>query len=351
MVRKTNIFSLHEQLGGKVVDFAGWLLPVRYESAVQEHLAVRNSVGIFDVSHMGEILVEGENSEEFLNYVTCNDLRDVSDWKAQYSAILNENSGVVDDLIIYRYSRVKYFLCVNASNVDTVFNWLNQKNTFGVSILNVSEKYSQIAVQGKNAISLLNNSEINKLKYFEFCETEVFGIPAVVARTGYTGEDGVEIFIPWESGEALFKKLIELGAKPCGLAARDSLRLEACYPLHGHELGTELSAVDSGLSWIIKLKKEDFIGKDFISKYLGTQKLIAFEVVEPGIVRENTKLFSDGIEVGYVTSGTHTPTLNKSVGMAIIKNQFADVGTVLNAEVRGKFIQIKVVKKPLYKRV
>lgn len=361
-LRRTPLFERHQQLGGKLVPFAGWELPVQYRGVVPEHHAVRNAVGIFDVSHMGEIEVRGSQAEQALNYLTCNDVTTLVDGKAHYSAILTPQGGVVDDIIIYRFSREHYLLCVNAANTARDFEWLTEHNRFDAQFENVSDRYGQIALQGPQARAVLQalgaqGAALAQLKYFHFVESELFGVPVLVACTGYTGEDGVELFIPWDQTGQVWDGLLassEATVEPCGLGARDSLRLEACYPLHGHELSQEVSAIESGLGWVVKLKKGDFIGREALEPQVregAPRAVAAFFVEDAGITRHGDPVHDDaGRVVGVVTSGTKTPTLNRALGLALVERRFAEVGSTFFAQVRGKGLRCSVVPKPFYKR-
>lgn len=357
---KTPLFEQHKAAGGQIVDFAGWDLPVRYSGIAQEHQAVRKSAGIFDVSHMGQIMVSGEGSEEFLNYCCCNDLEKIQDNQAQYSALLNEQGGVIDDLIIYRLNQKKFLLCVNASNTSEAFHWLAKHNKNGLTINNVSEDFGLIALQGPKATEILSKiiPEITELKKFFFTEAYYKNLPIIIARTGYTGEDGFELFCPWDDTPLLWEALLEAGDKQlslCGLGARDTLRLEASYPLHGHELRPDLPALSSGLNWIIKFAKQDFIGKAALQDLADNHEydqLVGFHVMEPGLVRAKTILYDvDGTKVGEVTSGTKTPGFDKPIGMAIVKKDSSQLNTELFAEVRKRNIAIQLTEMPFYRRI
>ena len=360
MTKRTPLYDFHVNNGGKVVEFAGWDLPVRFNGIIEEHNATRNSATLFDVSHMGEIFVDGPEAEAALNYLCCNDITKIADNQAQYSALLNELGGVIDDIIIYRFNTEKYLICVNASNADKDYAWLTKRNKFNCKITNHSEKFGQIAIQGPLSESILSElvPAVKNLKYFYFAEAKIADVPVIVARTGYTGEDGFEIFIPTESTakitDIVYQHGKDKGLTLAGLGARDSLRLEASYPLHGHELGEHIPALASGLGWIIKMNKPDFIGKSNIEKYKAggnIQKLCGFKVTGQGIVRENTKVFdSNKNEIGFVTSGTKTPTVNTAIGMMIIPETQSTLGNKLQAEVRGNLIEIEVIKLPFYKR-
>lgn len=361
-MKKTPLYDEHLRLGGKIVEFAGWQMPVQYSGVVAEHATVRERVGLFDVSHMGEIWVTGANAEAALEFLTCNRVSALVDGKAQYSAILNEQGGVIDDIIVYRFSRDRFFLCVNASNADKDFEWLVKKNPTDATITNASAEYGQIAVQGPKALEvvapLVKGADLSTLKGFHVVEGEIIGNPVIIARTGYTGEDGVEIFIKAERTPDLWRLLLEHGASygvlPCGLGARDSLRLEAAMPLHGHELGEDISALESGLGWIVKFDKGNFIGRDALLKQKEAgvpRKLVGFFLDEAGIARQGDLVsLSDGTQIGVVTSGTKTPTVNKALGMALVETAHTALDIKLSFVVRGRAIAGHVVQLPFYKR-
>jgi aminomethyltransferase len=362
MDKRTPLYSRHQELGGKIVSFAGWELPVQYTGVIPEHTATRTKAGLFDVSHMGEVFVTGPEATESLQYLTCNDVTKLTDGKAQYSAILNEKGGVVDDIIIYRYAADNYLVCVNASNADKDFEWLKSHNKHNATYTNKSAEYGQVALQGPNAVKIVESipelKSAANLEYFSFADIKLGQDTIICARTGYTGEDGFEFFVPAKSTVSFWNLLLEAGSNfglvPCGLGARDSLRLEACYPLHGHELGEDISALESGLAWIVKFSKGDFIGKSAleVQKNSGIPRiLVGFEVLDSGIARENLEIFSsDGKKIGITTSGTKTPTIQKSIGMALVNKEYSAVGTEIFIEVRGKRLKTLVAKKPFYKK-
>ena len=366
-MKKTLLYDCHKELGAKFVEFGGWQMPVRYSGQIQEHHAVRNKAGLFDVSHMGEIFVTGPSAKEFLNYVCSNKITKLKKGKAQYNLLLNHEGGVVDDVIVYKFSKEKYLVCVNASNADKDFDWLNKNKEekykeHDLKLENKSNKYSQIAIQGPLAISLVSEvlkQDLSDISNFAFKEISEL----IVARTGYTGEDGLEIFCPNENAIQLWKDLVSAGKDdgvlPVGLGARDTLRLEAGLPLHGHELRDDINAVNSNMRWSIKLEKDDFIGK----KACETEpeyKLIGVEVLDKGIVRDGTKIYKqsqDGQEqeIGWVTSGTLTPTLNKAIALCYLKLGFVniedgDIKEDLFAVVRNRKLKLGRLKLPFYKR-
>jgi aminomethyltransferase len=361
-LKRTPLFSAHQALGGKLVPFAGWELPVKYSDVAEEHRTVRQAAGLFDVSHMGEVEVVGKEAEAALEFLTCNAVKKLTDGKAHYSALINPNGGVVDDIIIYRFSKERFLVCVNASNADKDFAWMTKHNRFDAEFINRSAEFGQIALQGPKAEIILKTlapeSPAPYLKYFHFCEDLIAGTPVIVARTGYTGEDGFELFTPWHATQEVWNALLETGAQfgliPCGLGARDSLRLEACYPLHGHELGDGITAIESDLGWIVKPEKGEFIGCSVLAEqkaHGAPRSLVGFYVNDKGIVREECEVQSlDGVKIGTVTSGTSTPTVGKALGMALIETKYATLGTKFNAVVRGRALQCEVVKKPFYKR-
>lgn len=366
-MKRTPLYSEHLRLNGKMVEFAGWEMPVQYSGVVQEHQAVRERVGIFDVSHMGEIWVVGPQAEEALEYLTCNRVGALYDGKAQYSALLNEDGGVIDDIIVYRFSNERYLLCVNASNADRDYAWLVAKNPTGAVITNASADFGQIALQGPRAIDLLaplvREVDVAALKSFHFVEAEILNTRVIIAKTGYTGEDGVEIFIKSERVADVWRLLLEhgepLGILPCGLGARDSLRLEAALPLHGHELSPDVSALESGLGWIVKFDKGGFLGRDILSAEQGAgirRKLVGLALIDPGIARQGDRVVvahangGASIEVGVVTSGTKTPTVQRAIALALVDSVYTAVGERLSCVVRGREIAAEVVALPFYKR-
>jgi aminomethyltransferase len=373
-VRKTPLFESHQSLGAKFTEFGGWEMPVRYSGLSEEHHCVRDHVGLFDVSHMGEIFVTGEKAFEFLQYVTTNDLSTISVGQAQYALLCNEQGGVVDDIISYFISENQYLLCVNASNAQKDYEWLiSQKeklNFSSLEISNLSDSYGQIAVQGPKARALVSEvfdseifpgqTEISKLEPFHFSYQQTTGEPfsLLIASTGYTGEDGFEIFCLAEETPRIWEQLLEKGAKhsvqPIGLGARDTLRLEVAYPLHGHELRDDLIALSSNVSWTIKFDKGSFVGKEALeaSKKVGIEnRLIGFEIEDRGIAREGAKILDEKAnEIGWVSSGTMTPTVGRAIGLAFVnRKKFAESEEIL-AEVRGKHLKLRHVKLPFYRR-
>lgn len=368
-MRKTVLFDQHKKLGAKFVEFGGWEMPVWYSNLIEEHRAVRTAAGLFDVSHMGEVFFEGPEALAALEYLTCNQVSSLKLGDAQYSMFLNEKGGVVDDIIIYRLEKEKFLVCVNASNTEKDYQWVLKNNRHaGVEITNRSSDFSQLALQGPKALEILSKiADFSDIDFsfevfpsftFKNLNTSHFG-NIILARTGYSGEDGVEIFCLNAYAESLWENILEQGVSygllPVGLGARDTLRLEACLPLHGHEMSDEIDPISAGFLWVVKLDKiEDFIGKNALVKIKSgsiTKKLIAFEVQDKGIVREGASVFShDGKEIGKVTSGTLTPTLGKAIGLALVDKEFVKIGLKLQAELRGRMLSLEIVKKPFYRR-
>jgi aminomethyltransferase len=364
-MKRTALYEEHKALGGRLIDFGGWELPVQYSGVIDEHLACRNAAGLFDVSHMGEIFVEGEDAEKFLNHLLANDVTKCAVGQAQYSPLCNKEGGIVDDLIIYRRAPDRFLVVVNASNTDKDFDWMRKIHSeggFRCKVENRSSEWSQIAVQGPKAAGIvqkLTRSDLSQVKTHRFVEGEIEGVPAILGRTGYTGEDGFEIYVPWNEGPKVWRALVRVGApeglKPCGLGARDTLRLEARLPLYGHELDDSTSPLGAGIAWAVKLDKPGFVGKDAIAraKAAGLQrKLVGIEMKGAGIPRQGYKLFDrEGTrEIGFVTSGTQSPLTKKSIALAYVDVASTEIGTPLLVEIRANRVPAEVVPTPFYKR-
>lgn len=355
--KRTPLCAEHERAGGRMVEFAGWYMPVQYKGVIEEHMCVRRDVGLFDVSHMGEIRVRGPKALETLEFVTTNEVAKLKAGEAQYSLFPNPAGGIVDDLFVYCVKPDEdYLLCVNAANVDKDFAFLLEMNK-GAEIVNESAAWGQIAVQGPKALDLLSRTispDIPSIPRNAFRELEFQGARVLVARTGYTGEDGAEVFVPAGTTVALWRALLEagapLGVQPIGLGARDTLRTEMKYSLYGHEIDDTTNPYAAGLGWVVKPVKKDFIGKAEIlaakERGLG-RKLIGFQLLEKGIPRQGYSLFSfDNKEIGKVTSGTMSPSLNVPIGIAWIEAAFAEVGTEFAVAIRGRQARAKVVPTP-----
>jgi glycine cleavage system T protein (aminomethyltransferase) len=328
-----------------MVPFAGWELPVQYEGVSEEHRAVREDCGAFDVSHMGEIEVEGPRAAELLQSLLSNDLGRIEAGQAQYTLLTNEDGGIVDDLIVYKLDDYRFLLVVNAANTADDFTWLKEREVAGSDVRDVSDEYGLIAVQGPRSIERLG---LPDAPAFTFAEAELDGIPCMVNRTGYTGEAGIELLVMAGDAEALWQYVLERGAKPCGLGARDTLRLEVCYPLHGSDIGSDTDAISAGLGWVCALDK-DFTGADAlraIKEEGPAERLVAFVMDDRAIPRAGMSI----LEGGRVTSGTHSPMLDQGIGMGYVPTALASRGEKITIDVRGKQRQAHIVDKPIYKR-
>lgn len=366
-LKRTPLNAAHRSLGGKMIDFGGWDMPVQYSAGVlEEHLRCRNAAGLFDVSHMGEVWVEGPGAIAFVNWLTTNDVSKLVDGQAHYSCMTNENGGVVDDLLVYRFGPERLLLVVNAATTDKDLSWINSQHSTesGCTVRNASPYYCQIAIQGPKAESILQgltDTDLSAIKYYWFTEGVVDGVEAIISRTGYTGEDGFEVYAAPEFAEQLWNKMLEAGRYgepdgilPCGLAARNTLRLEAAMSLYGHEITDDVMPIQANLSWITKLGKEGgFIGRDAIAtaKEAGPRSLIAgFEMTEPGIARDGYDVFVNGEKCGQVTSGSPAPFLKKNIGLAFLPAEFAKPGQEIKIDIRGKHVGAVIVPTPFYKR-
>ncbi len=356
-MKKLVLSDVHESLGGKMVDFAGFYMPVQYEGVKAEHKNIRENVGIFDVSHMGEFIVVGEEAEAFIQKTTSNDVTLLKDGQVQYSCIPNDEGGIVDDLLIYRFSKTKYLLVVNASNIAKDWNWFNSKNDTSAILQDVSDEWSLFAVQGPNSkkvLSQLTNLDLASMKYYTLqigYFADVQGV--LISATGYTGAGGFEIYVKNENAIKVWEAIMQAGApegiKPTGLAARDTLRLEMGYALYGNDIDDTTSPLEAKLGWITKLDTE-FPSVDFLRKQKEegvTKTLIAFELVDRGIPRKDYKIVNEGgDDIGRVTSGTMSPTLGKAIGMGYVLKEFSKVDSEIFISIRDKKIEAKVVRLP-----
>jgi aminomethyltransferase len=344
-LQRTPIHDRHVALGARMVPFAGWEMPVQYEGVIPEVRAVRTDCGVFDVSHMGELEVEGPRATDLLQATLSNDLSRIGPGQAQYTLLTNERGGIVDDLIVYRLDEFRYLLIVNASNRDADFGWLKEREIPGSDVRDVSDEYALLAVQGPRAIERLGLPSADP---FTFAEGEVDGIQVMVNRTGYTGEEGCELLAMAEDGANLWDRVLERGAVPCGLGARDTLRLEVCYPLHGNDITPETDAISAGLAWCCALDKE-FTGANELREIKARgpeQKLVPFVMEEKAVPRQGMRVVGGG----EVTSGTHSPMLDRGIGLAYVPAAASKPDTELSIDVRGRRRAAKVVKRPIYKR-
>jgi aminomethyltransferase len=344
-LRRTPLYERHVALGARMVPFAGWELPVQYTGVIPEHVAIRKHWGVFDVSHMGQLHVEGPRTPGFLRGALSNDLERIGDGGAQYTLLTNERGGIVDDLIAYRINPCRYLLVVNAGNTAAAHEWLKTREPHGVEVTDASREYALLAVQGPESIERLDLADA---PLFTHALGEVAGIEAMICRTGYTGERGVELMCMWEDAADLWDAVVALGATPCGLGARDTLRLEVCYPLHGNDITEETDAISAGLGWVCALDK-DFTGVEPLRRIKAAgpkRKLVAFVMEEKAVPRQGMPIAGGG----EVTSGTHSPMLDVGIGMGYVPAALAEPGTELVVDVRGKPRRGRVVKKPIYRR-
>lgn len=350
--------QIHKQAGAKMVEFAGFEMPIEYSGIKDEHMTVREGVGVFDVSHMGEIWVKGPNALELVQRITSNDVTRLTLGQAQYSCFPNGKGGIVDDLLVYSYEPEKYLLVVNASNIEKDFNWMVSQNIHGAILENASDRISQLAVQGPKAtatLQKLTSVNLSEIKYYTFVTGSIAGVDdVIISATGYTGSGGFELYFRNEVAEQMWKAIFEAGAefgiKPIGLAARDTLRLEMGFCLYGNDINDTTSPIEAGLGWITKFNCGDFIDKDFLlmQKQEGVDRVLrGFEMIDRGIPRHDYDLTDqDGNVIGHVTSGTMSPVLNKGIGMGYVNKAYSAIGTEIFLNVRNKLLKAKVVKMP-----
>lgn len=354
-MKYTALHKMHEQAGAKMVEFAGYHMPIQYHSIREEHRRVRSTVGVFDVSHMGEVEISGPAALEMVQKITVNDVAALEIGQVHYTAMCYPDGGIVDDLLVYRFAD-KYLLVVNASNKDKDFQWMLENKIDGCEIKDLSDDFTQIAVQGKKAeatLQKLTDVKLDEIKYYWFTEGELAGCPMIISRTGYTGEPGFELYFANEYAEPVWNKVFEAGAEfdiePVGLGARDSLRLEKKMCLYGNDIDQTTNPLEAGLGWITKLDKGDFIGRDVLLKVKeeGVQRrLVAFVLEGPGFPRHGYKIFKDGEALGEVTSGTVSPMLEKGIGLGYVKKGFTKIGTSIEIEIRKKMVPAVIVKPP-----
>ncbi len=355
----TPLNAAHKRLSGRMVDFAGWEMPVQYAGLTQEHLAVRTNCGMFDVSHMGEVEFKGPGALDEVNRLVSNDVSLIADGQAVYAGLLNEQGGFVDDVVVYKFSDAHLMICVNASNRDKDFAWMSA-HAKTVKPTNRSDDYAQIAIQGPKAaaiVSRLTTADLANVKTYHFTMSSVAKVECIVARTGYTGEDGFELYCAPNQAEALWFALLEEGKadgiQPCGLGCRDSLRTEMKYALYGNDIDDTHTPLEAGLGWIVKLAKSEFIGKAALQKQKDvglTRKLVGFEMLDAGIPRSQYALRQQGRKIGEVTSGTMGPSIQKAVGIGYVETSLSAEGSEFDVDIRGRAARAKVVKTPFYKR-
>lgn len=361
-LKKTPLFNSYEKYGGKIIDFAGWALPVQYEGIIAEHEAVRSAAGLFDVSHMGEVEIIGKDAFKFVQNLVTNDISILEDDQILYTLMCYQDGGVVDDLIVYRFNENHFFLVINAGNIEKDFEWmLKNKDGSDVDITNISSSIAQLAIQGPKAQAILQkltNTDLGDIKFF-FCKRGILigGIKCLVSRTGYTGEDGFEIYTDVESVIDLWDRILDVGKedglKPVGLGARDTLRFEVNLPLYGNELSESITPLEAGLGFFVKLNKENFIGKDALVKQKKEglkRKIVGFEMKEKAIPRHGYDVFAEDNKIGAVTTGYLSPSIKKNIGLALIDSKYSELGTTIFIKVRNKLIEAEVVDKRFYKK-
>jgi aminomethyltransferase len=364
-LKRTPLNDVHRKMGGRMVEFGGWDMPVQYPAGtVEEHVRTRTHAGLFDVSHMGEIDVRGPGAIEFVNRLVSNDASKLIGGQAQYSALTTPEGTVIDDLLVYRFAADHLLLVVNAGTTEKDWDWINShRASENVELRNLSAEYYQLAIQGPDALGILQkltNAPLSEIRYYHFCETKVDGTPAIVSRTGYTGEDGFEVYGESDKAAQLWSKLLDAGnfggdggVLPCGLAARNTLRLEAGMCLYGHEIDETTTLLEANLGWICKLNKGEFTGRDRLLKQKAEglkRKLVGFEVIDRGIARDGQDVLIEGQRVGRVTSGSPAPFLRKNIGMAYVPIEFATDGRRIEIDVRGRTVAAQIVPLPFYKR-
>ena len=356
---KTPLYENHVGCGGKIVPFAGYLLPVQYTGIIEEHMAVRKAAGLFDVSHMGEIIVSGKDALNNLNALLTNEFSDMEAGRVRYSVICNERGGVVDDVLVYKTEKTGYMLVVNAANRKKALGFLQAHIQGDATLSDISDSVAQLALQGPNSKTiLLKLTEEDNLpkKYYTFTENkQVAGVECTISRTGYTGEFGYELYCASADAAQLWEALLKTGEEegliPCGLGARDTLRFEAAMPLYGHEMNDEISPLEAGLSFCVKMQKESFMGKDaLLQKGEPNRKRAGLKLLGRGVAREHCEVYVEGVRIGETTSGTHCPYLNGAYAMALIQKEYAEPGTKVEIEVRGRRIEAQVVELPFIKK-
>ena len=357
-LKATPLLGLHKELGAKLVPFVGWNMPIQFAGVLSEHICVRERVGLFDVSHMGEIEVKGKDAKKFLQFLLSNNVEKMFDGSILYSLMCYETGGVVDDLLAYRFSENHYFLCVNASNSDKDYDWIaRHASSFNVNIKNTSSETSQLALQGpdaKNVLQSLCDISLDDLSYYNFRKGMVNNVESLISRTGYTGEDGFELYLSPEKVSEVFRSLMEqgrsYGVQPIGLGARDTLRIEMGYPLYGNEIDNNPTPLDAGLGWVIKFDKGEFLGRGSLlkQKEQGSprRKLVGLKLLTRGVPRAHYQVFKNGESVGEVTSGTFSPTLNTGVGLCYVSSEYSDIGNHLDVKIRDQLVATEVIQLP-----
>jgi aminomethyltransferase len=357
-LKRTPLYEQHRAAGAKFVDFGGWEMPVQYSSIIDEHHTVRTSVGLFDVSHMGEIELRGPRALEVVQRLTTNDASKLEPFQVQYSTLCYPHGGIVDDLTVYRLGPEHFLLCVNAANIEKDYAWIVEQARGEADISNTSAQIAQLALQGRNAqatLQLLCDFPLDSIRYYWSAKVSVRGIEALISRTGYTGEDGFEVYCAASQGPELWSALLEAGKpygiRPIGLGARDTLRLEMGYALYGNDITADTTPLQAGLAWIVRLNKGDFVGRDALAKERAEgikRRLVGLEMVDRGVARAHYPILADGEVVGEMTSGTVSPSLHKSIGLGYVRTESAKLGARLRIDIRGKPTEARVAATPFY---
>jgi aminomethyltransferase len=358
VLKRTPLYDLHRAAGAKFVDFGGWEMPVQYSSILDEHRTVREAVGLFDVSHMGEIEIKGPRALEVVQRLTTNDASKLEVLQIQYSTLCYPTGGIVDDLTVYRLGSEHFLLCINAANIDKDYAWVTEHAVGDAEVTNTSPQIAQLALQGRQAQATLQplcDFPLDTIRYYWAVNGRVNGIEALISRTGYTGEDGFELYCAASQGPELWSALMEsgtpFGIKPIGLGARDTLRLEMGYALYGNDITAETSPLQAGLAWVVKLNKGDFIGREALAQERAAgipRRLVGLELLERGVARAHYHVLHEAEVVGEMTSGTMSPSLNKSIGLGYVRTAYAKAGTPLSVDIRGKPVQARVAATPFY---
>ena len=359
-LKQTPLYEMHQKYGGKIIDFGGWALPVQFAGIIKEHQMVRQKAGLFDVSHMGEISVKGTGAEEFTRYLVTNDIKQLQDHQIIYTLMCYPEGGVVDDLLVYKFSSQYYFLVVNAANLDKDFAWISEHAFPDVEVKNLSDNYAQLAVQGPEAQRILQtiaSVDLSAIKFFWFKpDVKIAGVECLVSRTGYTGEDGFELYVSPDQAPYIWEEILKAGGDdiaPIGLGARDTLRFEAKLPLYGQELDKDINPLEAGLGYFVQLQGDEFIGKEALVKQKEAKParvLVEFEMLGKGIPRSHYEVEKDGANIGWVTTGAHSPTLNKAIGLALIKREYNQPGAEIDIMIRNKAVKARIGKGIFYSK-
>jgi aminomethyltransferase len=368
-MNRTPLYEEHQKLGAKIVPFAGWEMPLSYTGVLEEHRATRSAVGLFDVSHMGRIDVTGPAAVELLDRVATSSVKKLAVGGMQYALACNEQGGILDDIMIYRFGEQRYFVCANASNAEKIFQWLTKQaaclpdrraGLSGLAVTDRSAELAQVAVQGPRSRDLmkpLTSADLDRLKLRHCIETKLAGVPMLLSRSGYTGELGYELYLPADRAREVWTILTKngtaVGLKPCGLGCRDTLRLEMGYPLYGNDMDETTTPIEASLDFAVDLNKGEFIGREVMARQKANgvpRKLIGFELLQRGVPRHGHKISSDGKEIGVVSSGNHSPSLNKGIGMGYVQTIFAGIGGKIRIDIRGNAVPAVVVDRPFYKK-